>query len=249
MMKKNGFTLAEVLITLAIIGVVATMTLPALMSNTQEQQAKTAYKKAINTLTEAVQTNLALEGYDFSQLQNGYGDIESYTETEMSLARILGERCAVDFGKSSNQNDIQISGGETITTGGSQKILLRDGSALYIPKNAAIGNDYQTMQTDGLVKGFSIILDINGAKAPNVLSNCEKVAAGAEDTDSLLKNKKGNTEAAADGENNGGGAGENTDITANCNKARRVIKDQFIIKLRGNVAQPDGAAATWVYEN
>ena len=35
MMKKNGFTLAEVLITLAIIGVVATMTLPALMTNTQ----------------------------------------------------------------------------------------------------------------------------------------------------------------------------------------------------------------------
>ena len=38
MMKKNGFTLAEVLITLAIIGVVATLTLPALMTNTQEQQ-------------------------------------------------------------------------------------------------------------------------------------------------------------------------------------------------------------------
>ena len=32
MMKKNGFTLAEVLITLAIIGVVATLTLPALPS-------------------------------------------------------------------------------------------------------------------------------------------------------------------------------------------------------------------------
>ena len=45
MMKKNGFTLAEVLITLAIIGVVATMTLPALMTNTQEQQAKTGLKK------------------------------------------------------------------------------------------------------------------------------------------------------------------------------------------------------------
>ena len=44
-MKKNGFTLAEVLITLAIIGVVATLTLPALMTNTAEQQAKTALKK------------------------------------------------------------------------------------------------------------------------------------------------------------------------------------------------------------
>ena len=46
MMKKHGFTLAEVLITLSIIGVVATMTLPALMTNTAEQQAKTGLKKA-----------------------------------------------------------------------------------------------------------------------------------------------------------------------------------------------------------
>ena len=51
MMKKNGFTLAEVLITLAIIGVVATMTLPAVMTNTAEQQAKSALKKGINTFT------------------------------------------------------------------------------------------------------------------------------------------------------------------------------------------------------
>ena len=44
-MKKRGFTLAEVLITLTIIGVVATMTLPALMTNTAETQAKTGLKK------------------------------------------------------------------------------------------------------------------------------------------------------------------------------------------------------------
>ena len=64
-MKKNGFTLAEVLITLAIIGVVATLTLPSLMSNTQEQQAVTAFKKAMNTLNEVAQMNAAVDGFDF----------------------------------------------------------------------------------------------------------------------------------------------------------------------------------------
>ena len=66
MMKKNGFTLAEVLITLAIIGVVATLTLPALMTNTQEQQSRTALKKGINTLTEAAQMNQAIDGFDYA---------------------------------------------------------------------------------------------------------------------------------------------------------------------------------------
>ena len=64
MMKKNGFTLAEVLITLAIIGVVATMTLPALMTNTGEQQAKTGLKKMVNTLTEAAQMHKTVSGFD-----------------------------------------------------------------------------------------------------------------------------------------------------------------------------------------
>ena len=68
-MKKNGFTLAEVLITLAIIGVVATLTLPALMTNTAEQQARTALKKGINTLTEAAQMNQAIDGFDYSNLK------------------------------------------------------------------------------------------------------------------------------------------------------------------------------------
>lgn len=42
----SGFTLAEVLITLGIIGIVAAMTIPTLLGNTQDAQFKTAYKKA-----------------------------------------------------------------------------------------------------------------------------------------------------------------------------------------------------------
>ena len=68
MMKKQGFTLAEVLITLTIIGVIATMTLPALMTNTQEQQAKTGLKKGINTLTEIAQMGQAIAGFDYASL-------------------------------------------------------------------------------------------------------------------------------------------------------------------------------------
>lgn len=46
-MKKNkGFTLAEVLITLGIIGVVAALTIPTIVKNIQDYQNKVAYKKA-----------------------------------------------------------------------------------------------------------------------------------------------------------------------------------------------------------
>ncbi|MCQ2754538.1 MAG: type II secretion system GspH family protein [bacterium] len=45
-MKKFGFTLAEVLITLTIIGVIAAMTLPTLMANTSEAQIGPKLAKA-----------------------------------------------------------------------------------------------------------------------------------------------------------------------------------------------------------
>lgn len=43
---KKGFTLAEVLITLAIIGIVAALTIPTLVASIQNNQLKIAYKKA-----------------------------------------------------------------------------------------------------------------------------------------------------------------------------------------------------------
>lgn len=53
MHKKLGFTLAEVLITLGIIGIVAALTIPALMNNIQDAQYRTAYKKAYSTANQA----------------------------------------------------------------------------------------------------------------------------------------------------------------------------------------------------
>lgn len=64
MNRKSGFTLAEVLVTLMIIGVIAAMTIPSLMQNTAQQEFKAAYKKAISTLNQAVTLNYALDGED-----------------------------------------------------------------------------------------------------------------------------------------------------------------------------------------
>lgn len=49
----KAFTLAEVLITLGIIGVVAAITIPTLLNNTSDQAYKTAYKKAYSLASQA----------------------------------------------------------------------------------------------------------------------------------------------------------------------------------------------------
>lgn len=51
---KNGFTLAEVLITLGIIGIVAAMTIPTLITNYQKKTTATRVKKAYAELLQAI---------------------------------------------------------------------------------------------------------------------------------------------------------------------------------------------------
>ena len=51
---SGAFTLAEVLITLGIIGIVAAMTLPTLITNTQDKQFRAAYKKSISEISQAM---------------------------------------------------------------------------------------------------------------------------------------------------------------------------------------------------
>ena len=51
--KKNGFTLAEVLITLTIIGIVAALAAPALNNSVQKSKVGSSLRKFISTMEEA----------------------------------------------------------------------------------------------------------------------------------------------------------------------------------------------------
>lgn len=227
-MKKNGFTLAEVLITLAIIGVVATLTLPALMTNTQEQQAKSALKKGINTLTEAAQMNQAIEGFDYSSLM-----VTSTTDQEtQSLYGLLAKRTNVDYRKSGTGTQISYQGSSTNSNGSNYTIFFRDGSTLSFPPTAdsmtqmaGAANAPDEVMSDRLPYGIPALFDTNGTKAPNILSNCESQSKGT---------TKDNTME---------------DLRTACSNDRRVIKDQFGVRLRAGYAVPNGAAARWAFEN
>ena len=83
MTKFKGFTLAEVLITLGIIGVVAAMTMPTLINSTQGAQYKTAFKKSLTVLSQAVVMNIALNDYDLSQVVAGTNNYDSETPPDM----------------------------------------------------------------------------------------------------------------------------------------------------------------------
>ena len=62
MNNKLAFTMAEVLITIGIIGLVAAMTLPGLINNAQNKEKVTALKKAYSVLSQATLLAVELNG-------------------------------------------------------------------------------------------------------------------------------------------------------------------------------------------
>jgi len=74
-MKKTGFTLAEVLVTLSIIGVVAAVTLPSINANAKKAQLGPILAKAVNTIENA--NRLALQEYETSSLETAANCINS----------------------------------------------------------------------------------------------------------------------------------------------------------------------------
>ena len=52
---QNGFTLAEVLVTLVIVGVIAAVTIPTLINNLQKNELRSQFKKAVSVTSQAIQ--------------------------------------------------------------------------------------------------------------------------------------------------------------------------------------------------
>ncbi|HIS83715.1 TPA: type II secretion system protein [Candidatus Scatenecus faecavium] len=80
--SRYGFTLAETLITLGIIGIVAAITLPQLIGAWKDKQFKTAYKKAYSDINQAFQ-----EAIFNQELTRDSALSEEYTAQEMDIMK------------------------------------------------------------------------------------------------------------------------------------------------------------------
>ena len=141
----------------------------------------------------------------------------------------------------------------TKITGVDTWVTFRDGSAIgYVAANTMGTEANAVLQRDRLPLGFTVVFDTNGAKAPNIVSNCAGTALGITTFEADDEIPLGGGGALGAEEEETEGDGEEAvvaSVAAACPKAERIIKDQFLIQLRGTTAQPRGAAATWAWED
>lgn len=82
--RKNAFTLAEVLITLGIIGVVAAMTLPTLINTTNNKQLEAQLKKTYSELNQISRKFYVDHNESFPEYALRVGDLQQFANTFMS---------------------------------------------------------------------------------------------------------------------------------------------------------------------
>lgn len=156
--RSNGFglkafTLAETLITLTIIGVVAALTIPTLLTNYQKQSYVTGLKKVYSQLNQMVKTAIIQEGCPS-------GDIKCAVEAaggeiDFNSAPLIKRYMKVAYD----------------CTGDNKTNLPECANSPF--KNTLFFGDFDFLILDdgtALTNGFhSLTVDVNGTKGPNKL--------------------------------------------------------------------------------
>jgi len=157
-MEKNGFTLAEVLITLGIIGVVAALTLPSLMSRIGKQQLEASFKKAYSVLQNALISLNYEQGFETTP--ESYSGISFYYNIINHL-KILHSARTANFAANAGYKDFNRQYSISLTLFDDGQIILQDGTFL------AIENPYSSANAH-----IMIFVDTNGMKKqPNLLGH------------------------------------------------------------------------------
>ena len=181
MSKMSGFTLAEVLITLGIIGVVAAMTMPTLINSTQGAQYKAAFKKALSAISQGVTLNVALDGSSFADAVAGTAGSKDKPAGGDSVASILNERMNIvrvettspyaEEGEDDNKTST-VLGKNGVITGADTFLYFNDG-IMFGYKAADAVACTATDVGGATIKRCEGFIDVNGLKGPNKVTRCD----------------------------------------------------------------------------
>ena len=184
MTKRFGFTLAEVLITLGIIGVVAAMTIPTLVKNYQKTVWVNQLKKSVSTLEQGFQKALADDGVDSlldSEFVKRQGNESNQQYLERTFSKYFKVTKVEDLGEDIWNSYKALNGGE-LGLDSVYGIYLEDGTMLLVymfgfdedgilsiintrTNTKSLGGKFNT----SIFTDWGIGIDINGNKKPNVM--------------------------------------------------------------------------------
>lgn len=170
---RSAFTLAEVLLTLGIIGVVAAITIPIINNAYNDLELKSAFKKSYQVLTSANNLMMNDNGGTLSNLPNAYfvviGQYLKYSKycSNNSQANGCWHLAGVVYSPSGIMIGAPTNNPQTTFAGGGY--ILDDGTLVTFYGNWAAGASlaFVTLTTEPVYT--ELLIDVNGFKPPNIV--------------------------------------------------------------------------------
>lgn len=173
-----GFTLAEVLITIGIIGIVAEVTIPTIITNIQRQDFATLFQKNYSNLQSMLKMYMAEQGVGSLALTNLYdgisfNDTSVQNELDNTIRKYFKviKTCRADSTDTScslTEKFFSMNNSVTFASGTNYyAFITNDGIETFIGLPASCSPDFTKT---GKMKADcgTIYFDVNGTKGPNV---------------------------------------------------------------------------------
>ena len=162
--KFNAFTLAEVLITLGVIGVVAAITLPTLVTNYQKKQTVVQLKKAYAELSQAInlaqKDNGMIEDWDFANFSTSAERIQYFYDNFLKPNLKIERHCVPSSDDCWADKTYTLNGNE-------YPYVYREHPGCNSFITATGYSVYYWLHGNG--RGGWFFVDLNGRKKPNIL--------------------------------------------------------------------------------
>lgn len=170
LIKKLAFTLAEVLIVVGIIGIIAELTIPALVADFQQKVLISQLKQTYSILTQAYSRALADNGEPKSWSVLWLNDIANIMAPYFQTAKVsapagsdLGALNAMGYGPWNPLTDLN----KSTYYGFYPQIQLKNGEIIWFehPTDVHSGITCSTPAEGDIC--FFVVVDVNGLKKPN----------------------------------------------------------------------------------
>src|SRR5574344_258009 len=166
LVNKKGFTLAEVLITVGIIGVVAAITMPTLMSGWQNKAYSTMAHRFYSLYNQAIETmikdDMAINITESRTARIAVNSQDGFWPKYFHLIKNCGQNYNNCFAPTGYKTGSNAQAGTTVST-------IINGMGNSSDYYAFILASGESVASPLIADGNAIIVDLNGQKGPNTL--------------------------------------------------------------------------------
>ncbi len=180
MIKKFGFTLTEVLVTLSVVGVIAAMTVPTLMSKYQKEAQTVQIRKASQELANAIDMFITAEGKTSLVATGIFDNVDAFITSNLKVVKTCDANDTSCFATS--YRSIDNSQTATVNCAGNSYVLANSAAICITVEGNNTEEDDD--DEDGGISGWlpsldrpilqyrnpylTVLMDTNGAEKPNI---------------------------------------------------------------------------------